>query len=107
MKTLRYPLALFAALVLCLLTAPAPRADTTTMTGGAGAFRLEQAYVNVPDMNVFFYAQDAEGNAYTPTMVQAAGLELTLGDHTLDASSLGQASSPVCYLIVLDNSAEI
>ena len=67
MKTLRYPLALFAALVLCLLTAPAPRADTTTMTGGAGAFRLEQAYVNVPDMNVFFYAQDAEGNAYTPT----------------------------------------
>lgn len=107
MKTLRYPLALFAALVLCLLTAPAPRADTTTMTGGAGAFRLEQAYVNVPDMNVFFYAQDAEGNAYTPTMVQAAGLELTLGDHTLDASSLGQASSPVCYLVVLDNSAEI
>lgn len=107
MKTLRYPLALFAALVLCLLTAPAPRADTTTMTGGAGAFRLEQAYVNVPDMNVFFYAQDAGGNAYTPTMVQAAGLELTLGDHTLDASSLGQASSPVCYLVVLDNSAEI
>lgn len=107
MKTLRYPLALFAALLLCLLTAPAPRADTTTMTGGAGAFRLEQAYVNVPDMNVFFYAQDAEGNAYTPTMVQAAGLELTLGDHTLDASSLGQASSPVCYLVVLDNSAEI
>lgn len=107
MKTLRYPLALFAALVLCLLTAPALRADTTTMTGGAGAFRLEQAYVNVPDMNVFFYAQDAEGNAYTPTMVQAAGLELTLGDHTLDASSLGQASSPVCYLVVLDNSAEI
>ena len=107
MKTLRYPLALFAALLLCLLTAPAPRADTTTMTGGAGAFRLEQAYVNVPDMNVFFYAQDAEGNAYTPTMVQAAGLELTLGDHALDASSLGQASSPVCYLVVLDNSAEI
>lgn len=107
MKTLRYPLALFAALVLCLLTAPAPRADTTTMTGGAGAFRLEQAYVNVPDMNVFFYAQDAEGNAYTPTMVQAAGLELTLGDQTLDTSSLGQASSPVCYLVVLDNSAEI
>ena len=66
MKTLRYPLALFAALVLCLLTAPAPRADTTTMTGGAGAFRLEQAYVNVPDMNVFFYAQDAEGNALHP-----------------------------------------
>ena len=40
-------------------------------------------------------------------VLQAAGLELTLGDHTLDASSLGQASSPVCYLVVLDNSAEI
>lgn len=107
MKILRCPLALLAALVLCLLTAPAPRAENTTMTGGAGAFQLEQVYVNVPDMNVFFYAQDAAGEPYTPTVVQAAGLELTLGDQTLDTSSLGQASSPVCYLVALDNGAEI
>lgn len=104
MKTLRYPLALFLVLALCLLAGPAPRAESTTMDGGAGTFRLEQVYVNVPDMNVFFYAQDAAGNPYTPTVVQAAGLELTLGGHTLDASSLGQASSPVCYLVLLDNS---
>lgn len=107
MKILRTPLALLAAALLALLTALAPRAETTTLTGGAGTFRVEQVYVNVPDMNVFFYAQDAAGEPYTPTVVQAAGLELTLGDHALDTSSLGQASSPVCTLVVLDNSAEI
>lgn len=69
MKTLRYPLALFLVLALCLLAGPAPRAESTTMDGGAGTFRLEQVYVNVPDMNVFFYAQDAAGNPYTPTVV--------------------------------------
>ena len=73
----------------------------------ARAVRVEQIYVNVPEMDVFFYALDAQGNSYTPMVVQAAGLELTVGDQHLDTSSLGQADSPICYLVALDNSADI
>lgn len=107
MKTLKYVLSAAWVLVLCLLAGLAVSAETTTAVNGAGSFRVEQIYVNVPEMDVFFYALDAEGNAYTPMVVQAAGLELTIGDHALDTSSLGQADSPICYLVALDNSSDI
>lgn len=107
MKTLKYVLSAAWVLVLCLLAGLAASAETTTAVNGAGSFRVEQIYVNVPEMDVFFYALDAEGNSYTPMVVQAAGLELTIGDHALDTSSLGQADSPICYLVALDNSSDI
>lgn len=107
MKTFKYIVSSVWVVVLCLVAGFAAAADTTTAATGAGNFRVEQIYVNVPEMDVFFYALDADGNSYTPTVVQAAGLELTLGDHTLDTSSLGQADSPICYMVALDNSSEI
>lgn len=107
MKTLKYILSAVWMLVLCLAACLAVSAETTTPTSGAGSFRVEQIYVNVPEMDVFFYALDANGESYTPMVVQAAGLELTVGDHSLDTSSVGQADSPICYLVALDNSADI
>ena len=108
MKTLKTTLSAVWMVVLCLAVCLAVSAEeTTTATSGAGSFRVEQIYVNVPEMDVFFYALDAQGNSYTPMVVQAAGLELTVGDQHLDTSSLGQADSPICYLVALDNSADI
>ncbi len=107
MKTIKCALSVACMLVLCLLAGLTASAETTTANSGAGSFRVEQIYVNVPEMDVFFYALDADGNSYTPMVVQAAGLELTVGDHSLDTSSIGQADSPICYLVALDNSADI
>lgn len=107
MKRLRYILTVGWMLCLCAGFCLAVSADTTIADSGAGSFRVEQIYVNVPEMDVFFYALDADGNSYTPTVVQAAGLELTVGDRALDTSSLGQAESPLCYLVGIDNSGEI
>lgn len=107
MKRLKFILAMAGTVPLCLALCLAASADTTIATNGAGTFSVEQIYVNVPEMDVFFYALDADGNPYTPTVVQAAGLELTVGDHALDTGSVGQADSPVCYLVGIDNSAEI
>lgn len=107
MKRCKYILAVAAAWLLCLGFCLGAAADTTTAVNGAGSFRVEQIYVNVPEMDVFFYALDAEGNSYTPTVVQAAGLELKVGDHALDTGSVGQAESPICYLVGMDNSSEL
>ena len=107
MKRLKFILTMAGAILFCLVLCLAASADTTIATNGAGTFSVEQIYVNVPEMDVFFYALDADGNPYTPTVVQAAGLELTVGDHALDTGSVGQADSPVCYLVGIDNSAEI
>lgn len=94
-------------LALCLAAAPGAAADTTIATSGAGNFSVEQVYVNVPEMDVYFYAADADGQSFTPTVVQAAGLELTLGDRKLDTSTIGQATGPICYVVALDNGTEI
>lgn len=107
MKRCKFILAVAITVVLCMGLCLGAAADTTTAANGAGSFRVEQVYVNVPEMDVFFYALDAEGNSYTPTVVQAAGLELKIGDHTLDTSSVGQAESPICYLVGIDNSTEL
>ena len=48
------------ALMLALLCAFGAAADTTVGMTGAGTFRMEQAYVNVPELDVYFYALDAE-----------------------------------------------
>ena len=95
MKTLKTTLSAVWMLVLCLTVCLAVSAEeTTTATSGAGSFRVEQIYVNVPEMDVFFYALDAQGNSYTPMVVQAAGLELTVGDQHLDTSSWARRTAP-------------
>ncbi len=93
--------------MLCLAAAPGAAADTTIATSGAGHFSVEQVYVNVPEMDVYFYAADANGQSYTPTVVQAAGLELTLGEHKLPTSTIGQATGPLCYIVAVDNTSEM
>mgnify|MGYP000470623829 CR=1 FL=1 len=80
---------------------------TTTASGTAGSFQLEQVYVNAPELDVYFYALDGDGNSYSPIKVQAAGPELTLGDRRLEVRSVAAASDPICYILALDNSKSI
>ena len=80
---------------------------TTTASGTAGSFQLEQVYVNAPELDVYFYATDANGESYSPIVVQAQGVEATLGDRKLDTGMIGVAEDPICYIIALDNSTSI
>ena len=91
-------------LVLAVLGAFGAAADTTVGVTGAGTFKMEQTYVNVPELDVYFYALDGDGNPYSPVKVQAAGPELTLGDRKLEVRSVAVASDPICYIMALDNS---
>ena len=65
---------------------------TTTASGTAGSFQLEQVYVNAPELDVYFYATDANGVSYSPIVVQAQGVEATLGDRKLDTGLIGVAT---------------
>ena len=103
-KLLLCLLTVFASAVLCAFGAAA---DTTVGVTGAGTFKMEQAYVNVPELDVYFYALDADGNSYSSIKVQAAGPELTLGDRKLEVRSVAVAGDPICYIVVLDNSADL
>ena len=94
-------------LMLALLCAYGAAADTTVGMTGAGTFRMEQVYVNVPELDVYFYALDGDGNPYSSIKVQAAGPELTLGDRRLEVRSVAVASDPICYILALDNSADL
>lgn len=93
--------------VLAVLCAFGAAADTTVGMTGAGTFKMEQAYVNVPELDVYFYALDANGDPYSSIKVQAAGPELTLGDRKLEVRSVAVASDPICYILALDNSDAI
>lgn len=63
-----------AAVMAALLCAP--KALGTTI----GDFSIEQIYVNVPELDVFVQATDAQGQLISPDLVRAAGVELYLGD---------------------------
>ena len=95
---------LVAVLVLALLCAFGAAAETTVGVSGAGTFKMEQTYVNVPELDVYFYALDGSGAPYSAMQVQAAGPELTLGDRKLEVRSVGVASGPICYILAVDNS---
>lgn len=62
-----------AAVMAALLCAP--KALGTTI----GEFSIEQIYVNVPELDVFVQATDAQGQLISPDLVRAAGVELYLG----------------------------
>ena len=96
-------------LLLALWCAPAVWAEdtTTASSGAAGSFQLEQVYVNAPELDVYFYATDADGSSYSPIVVQAQEVEATLGDRKLDTGMIGVADDPICYIIALDNSSSI
>lgn len=94
---------LAALLLPLLLAAPAVRAEDTTGAIGGASFSVEQVYVNVPEVDVFFYAADPDGTPISPTQVQAAGVELTLGDTALDTGLINTSTAPVCYLFVVDD----
>lgn len=98
---------LLAVLALAALCAFGAAAETTVGVTGAGTFKMEQAYVNVPELDVYFYALDGSGDPYSSIQVQAAGPELTLGDRRLEVRSVGIANDPICYIIALDNSASL
>ena len=80
-------------LLLAALGAFGAAAETTVGMSGAGSFKMEQVYVNVPELDVYFYALDGDGNSYSPIKVQAAGPELTLGDRRLEVRSVAAASA--------------
>lgn len=101
-------LAVAAAVLLCavLCAVPALAEESTGAIGGA-SFRVEQAYVNVPEMDIFLYATDQTGASVSPTMLKAAGVELKLGDRTVPTGIIGQAAEPICYLVVVDNNEKL
>ncbi len=70
-------------------------------------FSVEQTYVNVPELDLFFYALDADGNSISPTLARAAGVTLELGGHPLDSSNISMAAEPICYTFMLDNGASM
>lgn len=107
MKRLKILLCTAVVLLLAGLCAVGAAADTTVGVTGAGSFRVEQTYVNVPELDVYFYALDQDGNPYSAMKVQAAGPELTLGDRRLDTRSITQASDPICYIVAIDNSDKL
>ena len=107
MKLHKFRVCALVVLMLAVLCALGVSAETTVGMTGAGTFKMEQAYVNVPELDVYFYALDAEGNSYSPIKVQAAGPELTLGDRKLEVRSVAAASDPICYILALDNSTGI
>ena len=80
-------------LLLAALGAFGAAAETTVGMSGAGSFKMEQVYVNVPELDVYFYALDGDGNSYSPIKVQAAGPELTLGDRRLEVRSVAAAAT--------------
>lgn len=75
--------------------------------GGFTGFSIEQVYANVPELDVFVTAQDENGQPLDPAMVQAAGVELYLGDARIPTGNVALASEPITYILVLDNAAEI
>ena len=94
-------------LLLAALGAFGAAAETTVGMSGAGSFKMEQVYGNVPELDVYFSALDGDGTSYSPIKVQAAGPELTLGDRRLEVRSVAAASDPICYILALDNSKSI
>ena len=88
------------ALMLTLLCAFGAAADTTVGMTGAGTFRMEQAYVNVPELDVYFYALDGDGNPYSSIKVQAAGWRCALSrwPATRSAISLRWTTALTCPL---------
>ena len=71
-----------AAVMAALLCAP--KALGTTI----GEFSIEQIYVNVPELDVFVQATDAQGQPISPDLVRAAGVELYLGDEKIPTADL-------------------
>ena len=95
-------------LLLAALGAFGAAAETTVGMSGAGSFKMEQVYVNVPELDVYFYALDGDGNSPThPSRCRRPGPELTLGDRRLEVRSVAAASDPICYILALDNSKSI
>lgn len=109
MRSHTYAVSALLALLLAFWCALGVSAEdtTTTASGTAGSFQLEQVYVNAPELDVYFYATDANGDSYSPIVVQAQGMEATLGDRKLDTGMIGVADDPICYIIALDNSNSI
>ena len=80
----------------------APKALGTTI----GEFSIEQIYVNVPELDVFVQATDAQGQPINPDLVRAAGVELYLGDDKIPTGNIGMANEPICYVLAVDNSVD-
>ena len=105
MKALKKQLCLLALLLLALTILP-PGACALGVDS-VSTFYIEQVYANVPELDVFVYAMDSEGQSLSPALVNAAGVELTLGGKKLDTGTITMAGEPVCYLFLLDDSAAV
>ncbi|MGN0975016.1 MAG: FHA domain-containing protein [Gemmiger sp.] len=104
MKVLRKCLAVPMLLLGLLCFAPAAGA---LGVDSVSTMYIEQVYANVPEMDVFVYALNSDGESISPALVNAAGVELTLGDEKLDPGTVTMAGEPVCYVFLLDDSAGI
>ena len=91
-------------LALLLALTGAPR--YARAAEAVGTFSVEQVYVNVPEMDVFLYALDGNDEPISPMAVQAAGIEVTLGDEVITPGNILMSNEPICYIFVLDNTVD-
>lgn len=106
-KYLKQGAAFLAALIALCLLAGGCSASAAAPSAGFAGFSIEQVYVNVPELDVFVTAQDENGRPLDPAMVQAAGVELYLGEEKIPTGNIALASEPICYILVLDNSTAV
>lgn len=91
---------------LALLLALAGWTGYAQAAEAVGTFSIEQVYVNVPEMDVFVYALDGNDEPISPMAVQAAGVEVTLGDEIITPGNILMSNEPICYIFVLDNTVD-
>lgn len=108
MKSVKKPLRLLPALLALLLAllCMAPAACALGVDS-VRTFYIEQVYANVPALDVFVYALNSDGEPLSPSLVNAAGVELTVGGKKVDAGTILMANEPVCYIFLLDDSASM
>jgi hypothetical protein len=97
---------LLPALALVLLLAGSLLGANALGVDSVSTFYIEQTYANVPEMDIFVYALNGDGESLSPSLVSAAGVKLTLGDKKLDTGTVTMANEPICYLFALDNGSD-
>ena len=97
----RLPCLLCTAILTALLAGwlCAPKAASL------GSFSIEQIYLNVPEMDVFLRVEDTAGSPLDPALVSAAGVEVRVGEEKVPTGNIIAASEPICYIVLVDNSA--
>lgn len=88
---------LLAALMLAAFAMPAAAA------GRVAELKLEQYYADMPQIDVWFYPVDSDGNCVTDLEISASEVEAYLGENALAVTGVERcAELPSVYVLLLD-----